>query len=97
MRTHCASPGRSLLGISLLDGKRKIIDLDFLRVSLPRDVDPGETVDLTGELPPFEHSGQVGFRLDMVSEGVCWFSDKGSQPRYFDVEIREQSKKGAKK
>ncbi|MCK5707730.1 MAG: class I SAM-dependent methyltransferase [Candidatus Aureabacteria bacterium] len=81
--------GRVRLGISLLDEKRRIVDLDFLRVSLPRDIDPGETVELTGELPPFEHAGRAGFRLDMVSEGVFWFSDRGSKPRYFDVVIHE--------
>lgn len=80
--------GRVRLGISLLDGAGRIANLDFLRVPLPRDVLPGETLDLTGELPPLGRTGRAGLRLDLVSEGVCWFSDKGSRARTIDLEIR---------
>jgi SAM-dependent methyltransferase len=80
--------GRVRLGISLLDADQRIANLDFLRVSLPRAVNPGETVDLSGTLPPLTRSGRMVLRLDMVAEGVCWFSDKGSRPRYIKVEVQ---------
>ncbi len=77
--------GRVRLGVSLLDRNRQIKDLDFVRVALPHDVAPGERVELTTELPPLAHAGPAGLRLDMVSEGVCWFSDKGSRAWFTDV------------
>ncbi len=79
--------GRVRLGVSLLDGNRRIKDLDFLRVPLSRDVVPGERAELTAELPPLPEPGPAGLRLDMVSEGVCWFSDKGSRPVFHDIEV----------
>ncbi len=86
--------GRVRLGVSRLDENRKIVDLDFLRLSLPHDVNPGETVELSGEVPPLAMTGRAVIRLDMVSEGVCWFSDKGSRPVYLDVQVREQAGDG---
>lgn len=79
--------GRVRLGLSRLDGNRRIKDLDFLRLPLPLDVVPGKRVELTGELPALTQPGPAGLRLDMVSEGVCWFSDKGSRARFVDVEV----------
>jgi hypothetical protein len=81
--------GRVRLGVSRLDGNRRIVNLDFLRLPLPRDINPGETVELTGDIPPLAMSGKAAIRLDMVSEGVCWFSDKGSRPTYVDIQVRE--------
>jgi ubiquinone/menaquinone biosynthesis C-methylase UbiE len=81
--------GRVRLGVSRLDGNRRIQDLDFLRVSLTHDVVPGERVELEAELPPLpQQAGPASLRLDMVSEGVCWFSDKGSRPVFRDIEVR---------
>ncbi len=87
--TSETTEGRVRLGVSLLDDNRRIAELDYLRIPLPRDIEPGESVDLTGELPPFTRSGKASLRLDMVSEGVCWFSEKGSRPAYADIVVQD--------
>ena len=84
-----AGVGRVRLGLSRLDADGRIVDLDFLRVSLPHDVEPGDAVELAGEVPPLGRAGGAGFRLDLVSEGVCWFSDKGSRPRRVNVTVND--------
>lgn len=83
------SDGRVRLGMSLLDAEGKILDLDFFRVILPHDVHPGEAVELVGELPNFSSPGRAGLRLDMVSEGVCWFSERGSRAYFVTINIHE--------
>jgi SAM-dependent methyltransferase len=51
---------------------------DDARAPLPHDVGPGETVELaiavTAPAPGAE------LELDMVQEGVAWFSERGSEP-----------------
>lgn len=86
----CDSLGRVRLGVSRLGPDRRIVDLDFVRVRLPRDVDPGESIELAGLLPPVSESGRAALRFDMVSEGVCWFSEKGSLSHTVDVTVRAE-------
>jgi hypothetical protein len=60
-----------------------------LRALLPRDVLPGQQVTLGGArvvAPP--NPGQLTVRLDLVEEGVTWFSDAGSPPRNKPVTVQ---------
>jgi hypothetical protein len=70
--------GRVRLGISLLDADGRIANLDFCRLPLPHDVEPGGAVTVRGEMPGVAE-GRFGLRFDLVAEGVNWFSDKGSR------------------
>ena len=45
---------------------------------IPKDLKPGETTDMTLEVTRPETPGEWTLELDMVQEGVAWFSDKGS-------------------
>ncbi len=79
-QTDTARRGAVRLGISLLDSSGKTVNLDYARVDLPNDVEPGSTVEIAGSLrPPEQKEGQL--RFDLVSEGICWFSARGSIPR----------------
>ena len=79
--------GRVRLGISLLDNRGRVKDLDFGRIDLPRDIVPGEIVTLAGDVPSVETAGRWRIRFDLVAEGVCWFSDVGTVPREVPLEV----------
>jgi SAM-dependent methyltransferase len=73
-------PGWTRLGAHLCGGgrRRPIIDYDWVRVPLPRDIDPEEGVRLTVELPAIAAAGEYLIVLDLVIEGSAWFADRGS-------------------
>jgi 2-polyprenyl-3-methyl-5-hydroxy-6-metoxy-1,4-benzoquinol methylase len=60
------------IGIDLYEESGQLLIRDWRRVSLPRDVESEETVDLACELV-FADAGRFRLRLDLVSEGVGWF------------------------
>jgi hypothetical protein len=45
---------------------------------IPRDLRPGEEAEMTLEITAPKAPGEYILHLDMVQEGVSWFSDKGS-------------------
>jgi hypothetical protein len=63
------------LGVKVLDGEGRVFLRDFLRISLPRPVRPGERVTMGCSIPETEASNGALLELDMVHEGVCWFSE----------------------
>ena len=66
------------LGAHLLDANRATLDWNFVRVALPADVPPGESVSLDARLRLPGTPGRYVLRLDLVDEGVTWFEQKGS-------------------
>lgn len=66
------------VGVSLLDSGRKSLDLDIPHFELPRDIRPGEAVEVTLPLPPFKKKGTVYVQIDLVKELCFWFREKGS-------------------
>jgi hypothetical protein len=70
--------GQVSLGIQLCDPEGTVLRDDLGRTPLPRDVAPGETLELqcmvAEGLPP----GRYILRCDMVVEGVTWFGPQGS-------------------
>lgn len=57
------------------------------RARLPHDVAPGGTamMQLGAVAPP--HPGSYTLELDMVQEGIVWFSHCGSAPTYLPVQV----------
>lgn len=55
--------------------------VELVRVSLPRSVSPGETVSVELKIPR-ERLGVAGqtVAVDLVREGISWFSEAGSEP-----------------
>lgn len=70
---HLGQLGKVQVGAHLLDEKDKIANYDYVRVQLPRDIEPGETISL-------ELNASGNLVIDMVSEGVSWFENFGSSP-----------------
>jgi SAM-dependent methyltransferase len=70
--------GQVTCGLKVCDAEGAVLREDLGRTALPRDVDPGEAVEIemtvAGALP----AGRYGLRYDMVVEGVTWFEFQGS-------------------
>jgi len=54
---------------------------------LPKDLSPGEEMDLSFKITAFEKAGEYYLILDMYQEKVCWFSDKGSSAKKFLIKV----------
>jgi hypothetical protein len=78
--------GRYRLGVRLLDGDGR--NLGELRgVSLPEGVAPGEALVLFADLELPAARGAYHLMLDLIEEGVCWFSERGSTPAICPLEV----------
>ena len=70
------------LGVQLLTPEHRLLSQNFRRIKLPADVAPGESVTLEGAASLPEPGGAYALKIDLVSEGICWFEDNGSRPIY---------------
>lgn len=57
-----------------------VVIWDGLRGSLPNDIGPGATTKVELPVMPPDKAGTYTLRLDLVQEGVAWFSGIGVQP-----------------
>jgi SAM-dependent methyltransferase len=53
---------------------------EFPRQALPRSVSPGESVDIEVRVPRASIQGRNEVEIDLVREGIAWFSHYGSTP-----------------
>lgn len=83
LATAVERPGWTRLGIHLHrhseDEPGELLDFDWLRASLPRNLDPGEGATFEVELPPLEEPGEYLLVFDLVAEHVIWFHQRGSK------------------
>jgi SAM-dependent methyltransferase len=63
------------------DGAR----IELPRVSLPHAVPPGETVGIALALPKDAVANADEISIDLVREGIAWFSDSGTEPLQLPV------------
>jgi hypothetical protein len=72
-----------------MDRQGSIIVFDGLRTTLPRDVVPGEVVELACFLRAPEIPGSMRLAWTLVQEDVAWFDDRNpASACVLDVEIR---------
>ena len=72
--------GTGSAGVQLLDETGAVAERDYLRIPLPKDVTPGETVEIEAVVP----RGRTDrFAIDLVAEQICWFVSHGSAPLVF--------------
>jgi ubiquinone/menaquinone biosynthesis C-methylase UbiE len=76
-------PGWTRFGAHLYrgDASRTLVDFNWLRVPLARDVAPGATIRLTASLPAIADPGEYVIVTDLVIEGKTWFAGRGSMAR----------------
>jgi phosphoglycerol transferase MdoB-like AlkP superfamily enzyme len=63
-----------------LDQDGNIVDWEGRRTRFPRQVGPGDTVEIDALLVAPQHPGSYRLQWDVVEEGVCWFSQRASVP-----------------
>jgi SAM-dependent methyltransferase len=65
-----------------------LVNYDWVRAALPRDIAPGETVDVAITLPPIAAPGRYTIEFDLVIEGVAWFATRESAALLVPCEVR---------
>jgi SAM-dependent methyltransferase len=79
LSTNICESGIVRVGTHLYDRHAQLIATDHSRHDLPHAVEPGQSIDMTIEIPlPSDGDFVVG--IDLVAEGVIWFEYVGSKP-----------------
>ena len=70
--------GRNAVNLSYhwLDRKGAMVVLDGVRTPLPKDVPPGESVQLRATIQPPDRAGQYTLEVTLVQEAVAWFPER---------------------
>ena len=79
---------RVTLGNHWLDKNGNTVVLDDGRADLPHDVKPGEEVELTLPVKAPKAAGDYVLELDMVHEGITWFTAHGSQIAKINIRVQ---------
>ena len=70
----------SKIGLQRADGNQVVLQRDWIRVPLPRDVDPGQECTVQVDVAAAGVRAGDLIRVDLVAEGVTWFESVGSSP-----------------
>ena len=62
----------------MCDAHDEVLREDLGRTPLPRDVAPGEEIEIDMTVAGALSPGRYGLRYDVVVEGVTWFEFQGS-------------------
>lgn len=74
------------LGDHWINTEGKDVKVDE-RLALPRAVKPGEEVEMSLTIVAPVKPGNFTVEIDMVQEGVAWFTQKGSQPERLKIKV----------
>ena len=67
----------------------EVVDHDWHRAGLGRDVEPGSALAVRLDLPGIGRAGVYDLRFDLVVEGLTWFAERGgSRPPALRVTVR---------
>lgn len=84
-----ARAGWTRIGIHLHGGGTPIgplIDHDWYRAPLERDIDPGGQFTVALDVPPLNRPGVYALYFDLVVERLTWFADRGgSRPAALQI------------
>jgi len=72
--------GHVRIGAQLPDAEHRLLDRDYARQPLSRDVPPGATIHARIPCDAPLQPGSYFVKVDLVSEGVSWFEPAGSKP-----------------
>ena len=79
--------GQVTCGLKVCTPAGDVLREDLGRTPLPRDVAPGETIDIGMTVDAIPERGRYELRYDMVVEGVTWFEFQGSPCARRAVEV----------
>jgi len=72
------------IGTHLYDNQDRLLELDFTRHALPKQMIPEDFFSTEISLK-FQSVGVYKLSVDLVSEGICWFENVGSEPQYLEL------------
>jgi SAM-dependent methyltransferase len=78
LSTESRAGGYVCLGGHLYDGEGHLIRLGYFSHPLPRDMRPGESMDVDAAFSLPDRAGRFVLQLDLVDAGIAWFSQRGS-------------------
>ncbi len=86
---HEVTPVGGYVGVGghLLSERREIVSRGYARGPLPRDVAPGESVNLVLDVPLPSRVGRYTLQLDLVDEWITWFEQCGSPTTEVEVVV----------
>ncbi|MGD9721854.1 MAG: class I SAM-dependent methyltransferase [Pirellulales bacterium] len=88
--TH-GEKGQVNLGLHLFSADGELLNLDYHRVNLPRNVTPGESLAFEiGQLPRLS-AGRYLLEIDLVDEGFCWFKQWGTVAQRIELLVQPAS------
>ena len=70
--------GHVQIGVQLLGGDSRMLDPDFVRWTLPRDVACGERLEAALTFRAPSKPGEYRLKVDLVAEGLTWFEPCGT-------------------
>jgi hypothetical protein len=74
-----SGPAPCFLSYHLLDNKEKMLRRDNPRFALPREIKPGEKIEMKVTFPAPLIPGKYFLDFDLVLEGKAWFESYGSK------------------
>jgi hypothetical protein len=85
-----ASYGRRLvrLGAQLCAADGTLLNRDYERAWLPDHLQPGATLEIPVTLTAPDTPGRYKLKFDLVSEGIDWFEQNGSETTVKDLIVR---------
>lgn len=75
------------LGAHLLRADGAIVDADYARAPLPRDLSRGEGATVALRAPAPASPGRYVLRFDMVNEGIAWFAEGRSETAEVVIDV----------
>ncbi|MFC1850841.1 class I SAM-dependent methyltransferase [candidate division CSSED10-310 bacterium] len=81
------------MGAHLLDQSGAVLQFEFARAPLDRNISPGEDVQMFIICRAPDQAGQYLVKLDMVAEGIAWFEDRGARGTTLPLEVTVQHEK----
>lgn len=79
--------GQVTCGLKVCDAQGAVLREDLGRTPLPRDVAPGEEIEIELSVAGLLATGRYELRYDMVVEGVTWFEFQGSPGARRSLEV----------
>jgi hypothetical protein len=78
-------------GLKICSEPGEVLREDLGRTPLPRDVPPGDEIEIDLRVPGELGPGRYVLRYDMVVEGVTWFEFQGSAPVERALQVAERA------
>src|SRR5262249_2997854 len=82
-------PGTVSLAGHVMDAEGRMHTRDLVHHPLPRDIAPGEALEMTAPVAAPLEPGRYRLKLDLVKEHVCWFEQRGSTPLELVLDVTD--------